>query len=301
MAGVWGHTRVTLREMVAKAFGMQEDTATGGTTATLLDTKLGRWADDYWIGAQAYIKTDAGGAGAAPEGESSYVTNFTASTGTLACAPAFTVAPASGDTYQLYRVSTKAQIDSALQHVCAGGEVASSLTPSTTQVDYDLTCLPGLWRRQQLLAVYRRDLADLTVQPYEIRGWQLEDAEGQLTLRLPYLLNSTDQLWLTYITGELYVPAADTDRVNLPAMLVRARAVVFMIENNLVTFNGAEMDLWGQRLRYWREQLLREERRYQSASRKVMRHGWSAPPALPRADAALGLREHFGGDFSNWP
>ncbi len=301
----WGHTRVTLREEVARFFGLHTDVATGltPTTATLDDTKLARFANDYWINSSLYIKTDAGGAAAAPEGESSFVTDFVASTGTLTFSPVMTVAPAVGDTYQLYRHVTKADIDTALKRVCAGGEVATSLTPSTTTLDYDLTCAPGLWRRQQIVGVYRRELADTTTLPYRIVGWQLEDAEGQLMLRLPYLLNSTDALWIVYRTGEDYMPAADTDRVNLPLALMRARAVVYLIENQLTGMAGADLDLWGQKLRYMKELLQQEERAYQPPAGRVHMHQWSRDIAdrLSRSDAALGLRSHYGGDFSNWP
>lgn len=75
-------------------------TATGGSTATIVDTTLSTDYQDFsdFEGAAAFIEYDAAGAGAAPEGEYALVTGYASSTKTLSFATgAFTVAPASGD------------------------------------------------------------------------------------------------------------------------------------------------------------------------------------------------------------
>ncbi len=80
-------------------------TATGGTSSTIVDTtrlKSAQYADDAHNGKWARISYDAGGAGAAPEGEISPITDYVASTGTLTVNPAFSVAVASGDVYQIW-------------------------------------------------------------------------------------------------------------------------------------------------------------------------------------------------------
>ncbi len=76
---------------------LTESTATGGTTTTLIDTVILDQADDYWNKGTVWIIKDVGGAGAAPEGSYTVVSDFdntsnTATVGTI-------VAPASGDTY----------------------------------------------------------------------------------------------------------------------------------------------------------------------------------------------------------
>lgn len=77
-------------------------TATGGTTATLIDTSgLARFTDDDALnGALLYISdtTDE----QAPEGEARFVTDYIASSKTLTVSPAFSAAPGAGDTYELY-------------------------------------------------------------------------------------------------------------------------------------------------------------------------------------------------------
>ena len=80
-------------------------TATGGSTSTIVDTtrlKSTQYADDEHIGKWARITYDAGGAGAAPEGEISPITDYVASTGTLTVNPVFTASPVSTDVYQVW-------------------------------------------------------------------------------------------------------------------------------------------------------------------------------------------------------
>jgi hypothetical protein len=268
-----GHTRLQLRDEVAALFDMHEDTATGGSTTTLVDAKLARFADDYWNGAQVYVKTDAGGANAAPEGEDSWVTDFVGATGTLTLSPELTQAPAAGDTYQLYRWVTKDEIDKALARACVGGEVATSLTPQTDTLDYILTDAVGLLRRQQMIGVWRRRSGEATDAPQPVQGWSMEDAEGVLTLRLPYTLSSDDQLWIVYTAGETYLNS-DTRSTNLPKDLLIARAAVYLIQRMVTTLDLKALEVWGQKLRYWNEQREAEERKYQRPSGRAVGVKW---------------------------
>ena len=75
-------------------------TATGGSTTTIVDSKLGG-ADDDWNNGAAFVIYDAGGAGAAPESEMKIITDYTASSGTVTVASAWSAASqvAAGDTY----------------------------------------------------------------------------------------------------------------------------------------------------------------------------------------------------------
>jgi len=76
--------------------------ATGGSTTTIVDSALGG-SDDDWSGGAAFVIRDAGGASAAPEGEFKLITDYTASSGTITVASAWsaTSSVASGDVYGL--------------------------------------------------------------------------------------------------------------------------------------------------------------------------------------------------------
>lgn len=93
-----------LKRLLREGFG-DYGTATGGTTATIVDTGMlqsSAYPDDKYKGMWARIEYDAGGAAAAPEGEIRPVSASTASSGTVTVNPVFSVAPASGDRYQLW-------------------------------------------------------------------------------------------------------------------------------------------------------------------------------------------------------
>lgn len=97
--------RQILERILREGFG-QYGTLTGGSTSTLVDTtRLSGGIPDNWFkGYIARISRDAGGSGAAPEGEMRFVTASVASTGTVtAGTPVFTAATASGDYYQLWQ------------------------------------------------------------------------------------------------------------------------------------------------------------------------------------------------------
>ena len=75
-------------------------TATGGTTVTLIDTKVKDkiGGDDTWVDGAIFIILDSTTAGTAPEGKFATITAWAESTGTFSFADMGT-APASGDTY----------------------------------------------------------------------------------------------------------------------------------------------------------------------------------------------------------
>ena len=93
-----------LQEVLINLGDFREGRATGGTTATVVDSTLGG-QDDNYNGGTVFITYDAGGAAAAPEGQFAKVTDYAEGTGTISCAASsFTVAPAAGD---YYGVATK--------------------------------------------------------------------------------------------------------------------------------------------------------------------------------------------------
>lgn len=80
---------------------VSEGVATGGSTTTVVDTVERTEADDYWNGGSVWITYDAGGAGAAPQSEFGYISDFVSSTGTITIRTALTAAVASGDRYAI--------------------------------------------------------------------------------------------------------------------------------------------------------------------------------------------------------
>lgn len=265
-----GFTKAQYRESVARVFDLYTGTATGGTTGTLVDSALARYGNDFFNGANVYIKTSTDGL--APQAESVYVTDFVAATGTVSVTPSFTVAPAAGDTYQIYTRITKAEIDDALDICVTGAEVATSLAGKSDSLDYYVTDAPKLLRRQNIIGVYRRSNDDVQNPPIEIVGWTFEDAEGILVLRLPYTLSTSDIVWLVYYAGEYSI--TDTSYVNLPISLVRARAVKYLCETKIG--NVSDKEWWGSQLRYWSEEVKKEETMFQRRSKKVRMANWQA-------------------------
>lgn len=275
-----GFTKAAYREQIAAALGLHTSTATGGSTTTIVDAKLVRFPDDHFNGMNAYIKA-AGSA--VPEGEDAWVTDFVSATGTLTLSPALSAAVGAGDTYQLYSRVPKADIDAALDSVCAGYEVITSLTPKANSLDYYISDATLLLRRQQIIGVWLRRHSDVETLPVEVHGWQFEDAEGELTFRMPYTLNEDDALWLVYYAAEHAI--GDGDLLTLPLALVRARAIVWLIENKIN--NTTDRDWYGTQLRYWSEKLMQEERRFQRGSVKAKALDWDKYGGQRRFDQIL--------------
>ncbi len=74
--------------------------ATGGTTATIVDSSIVDETDNAYKNGALFVLRDSAGASAAPEGEMAFCTGFTASSGTFTtAASSFTAAVASGDVY----------------------------------------------------------------------------------------------------------------------------------------------------------------------------------------------------------
>jgi hypothetical protein len=95
-------TLADLLESVASQFGdyLSSD-ATGGSTSTIQDTAAFLEVDDYWIGKYVYITEDAGGAGAAPEGEERAIVDYSQEDQELTVDPVFTAAVGAGDSFEI--------------------------------------------------------------------------------------------------------------------------------------------------------------------------------------------------------
>jgi hypothetical protein len=286
-----GRSRGELRRMVAKVFGHWQGQATSnGTTATLIDTRLSRFADDYFVGAQCWIKWKASSA----PGYTAYVTGFVGSTGTLTFAPAMGAATASGDAYELFRYVTKDDIEDALNEVCKGGTAYHQLTPNTDgSLAYTISKIGTLHRPSQVLDVLRYALGDDTQTPQSVRGYRIEDNEGVLTLRLPWALNTSDALWLVYEVGELGM-MHDDDMTTLSADVVRARAVCWIIDTLLMDQDEQGMAKFGTLARYWQDKRKDAEQALPRPAVATVMNQWATTPTGDEQPwAALGIISRF--------
>ena len=225
-------TRGELVAEVARRFGFYAaGTATGGLATTLEDTGGLYAPDDYWNGHYLYIVEDAGGAGAAPEGEERPVTDYVQSTATLTVSPAFSAAVASGDTYEVLavrRADLIAMINSAIR---MAGEtwLVSKVDDSTINLvdgDYDYDLPTDLAR---LLCVWvREDAAEAWV-PVAGRMYRVAKTPGGQELVFDTLdgLLDEDTVRLEYLArpSELATDAG-TMGVGEPAEVELVECVV---------------------------------------------------------------------------
>jgi len=108
-----------IRDVASHVGALVEGVATGGSTTTIIDTVVRTEPDDYWNGGDALIIYDAGGAGAAPQGEIKRITDFVSSTSTIT-AGTFTAA---GETFEGY--AWQAATD---DHLCQIARVSVTTT-----------------------------------------------------------------------------------------------------------------------------------------------------------------------------
>lgn len=99
-------TLADLIESVASQYGVYvQSDATDGSVNTIEDTDRLLEPDSYFNGMYAYILEDAGGAGAAPEGEHRAITAYSQGDQLLTVSPDFTAAVVAGDTYEILSIS----------------------------------------------------------------------------------------------------------------------------------------------------------------------------------------------------
>lgn len=87
---------------LARCLGtLSEGIATGGSQSTIADSVERTEADDYWNNGSAWITYDVGGAGAAPQGEYGYISDFANTGGVITLRSNLTAGVASGDRYAI--------------------------------------------------------------------------------------------------------------------------------------------------------------------------------------------------------
>lgn len=136
---------ITLR--VAQELGITIDgTATAGAVNSLTDTvalQNGQYGDDFFNNGTLWLVRDAGGLGAAPQGEYARISDFVKTTGVVSLSTSLTVAIASGDTYALAnkeypRDTIINQINKVLRAIFVMTEDISTITTASDQTEYNL-------------------------------------------------------------------------------------------------------------------------------------------------------------------
>ena len=124
---------------------MEVYTATGGSTTSVISTNIDPDAlgDDDPKGGTLMLIRDAGGLGAAPQGEARTITAYSAATQTFTVSPAFTVAPAVGDTFgvtkNIYLFETMIElVNDALASLGTIQYVDTSLVTTSNTREYTL-------------------------------------------------------------------------------------------------------------------------------------------------------------------
>lgn len=210
------YTLSQIVDAVSHELGMEEGTATGGSTTTLVDTTLYQTDDDHWNHAWLYIETTTDGL--APQGEERQVSDFTASTDTLTVPKAFSATVQSGDTYELRKGESRAAIVRAINQAIVGAY------PEFFEVEYDDTTLDVAEDTfkyslpvdcMRLARVYVYEDSDL---PYrELDSWHVLEDGGSKYLMLPNANNydSGNHLRLVYQKRPAEL-SASTDATVVP-------------------------------------------------------------------------------------
>jgi hypothetical protein len=135
-------TLFDLTYKLARLLGtVSEGVATGGSTTTIADTVERTEDNDYWIGGTAWILYDAAGAGAAPQGEYSYISDFATTGGIITLRSTLTAAVAASDRYAVASPRYPLQILTQKINESFGVMIKTDITSLTTvsgQTEYSL-------------------------------------------------------------------------------------------------------------------------------------------------------------------
>ena len=137
-------TASRIMQRAYRELGMLTDIiATGGAVGSIIDTNSRFTADNAMLNGTAFVVLDAGGAGAAPQGEYRTISGYTASTETFTVGTDFTVAVASGDYIGLARSTIPAlqmfqALQDGLQDLGYIDLIDTSITTAAEQDEYTL-------------------------------------------------------------------------------------------------------------------------------------------------------------------
>lgn len=269
--------RTALAEATARLFS---GTATGGTTATLIDTAgLDRFTEtDALKGALLYISdtTDEG----APEGESEFIKSYNVATNTITFYRALTVAPGAGDTYEIYL----APLDLAQWDQCINDAIAGAwpqlFTPATEDVaptgalTYALSAAADRVLGAEI--TFKTALAGYPSQP--LLQWYAVGEPGALNLKLSRPVPNSANMTIRVLTGQKYDELGAGESTDLdPAYVLMAARVQFyqrMADASRQSDRGGFLQLmahWQEKAEQRKAELAASLMGYQQAPRKEKR------------------------------
>ena len=201
------YTLFDLTYRTARELGIvDESVATGGSTTTIIDTVNLLQVDDYWNGGTVWILYDAAGAGAAPEGQYSVITDFATGTDT-ATFGALTVAVTASDRYAIakktYPLGTLIQcVNKAIQEL---GPVLPVSTDDILTTDlesqYTVPTTPALYDLKRVFMQRLTESDTFDDQPWvELKNWYVQTSVAGVpaTVLFPYDLPGDHVLKLMY-------------------------------------------------------------------------------------------------------
>jgi hypothetical protein len=195
---------------------VNEGTATGGSTTTLIDTVELTQADDFWNLGTVWVTYDAAGAGAAPQGEYSVISDFTASSDTVALRSTLTAAIAVNDRYAIARPRyplslLTSRINEVLRQIPIQKDDVSTVTIAADQTEYSLPA--DVW---DLKEVWHQTNDDTNDNRWEkLYDWRVKkSATGTANiLELGRQWDTDYELKLVYLTDH-QVLRASTDKLD---------------------------------------------------------------------------------------
>jgi hypothetical protein len=206
-----------LTYQLAVALGVvNEGTATGGSTTTLIDTVELTQADDFWNKGTVWVTYDAGGLGAAPQWEYSVVSDFTASSDTVTLRSTLTAAIAANDRYAIARpryplALLTSKINEVLRTIPIQKDDVSTVTIAAEQTEYSLPA--DVW---DLKEVWLQTTDDTNDNRWEkLNDWDVrKSATGTANILELGRQWATDyELKLVYLTDHQVLRAA-TDKLD---------------------------------------------------------------------------------------
>ena len=266
-----GKALETLRAELADEMGMYawgEADANADATKVIDVQRLARFAyDSELIGALVYILTDAGGAGADPEGRSRRITAYTAATKTITVEYAFPAAVTVSDVYELYIAPGMElpQWDQAINKAIgeAWPEVWSKrellIEPTTDVETYFLPTTQGI---TEILDVYAAPRGDLDGWPMQRLVKNLdwvtygEPGDAYTPIRLRLLHPLSVEHFSLYVDFKYRYPELNTREssfLDFPYIMAAAKANVYATLGDM-THGEAKESGFLQKMNYWRGQ-----------------------------------------------
>lgn len=266
--------RTALAEAVSSLFS---GTATGGTTATLIDTSgLKRYTEtDALKGALLYISDTTDDL--APKGESRRIQSFSAAAWTITVDRAFTVAPEAGDTYEVYLAPLDlAQWDQCINDAILGAwpdvfRPAIETVAPTGALAYSLSALAD--RVLGAEVTFKTALVGYPSQP--LAQWYTNGDPGDLTLNLSRPVPTSSDMSIKVLTGQRYVALAAGESTNLDRQYVLDAARVQFYQRMADASRQSDRGGFLQLMAHWQEKAA-ERRRELAVS--LMGFQQQAPP-----------------------